>query len=310
MKHALVTGGSGYLGSHVCKLLKNSGWKVSILDIKFPRHYHVDTFFQADIRDKEALKEIFYHHQYDVVFHFAGKIDVSESTSSPTDYYDVNTAGTCNLLNVMNSYGVKNIIYSSTAAVYETRRRALFEDDTVSPKNSPYAGSKLAAEYAISQSKTNHIIFRYFNLAGADPDGELGENHDPETHLIPKMIQNLNNFELYGNDYNTFDGTCIRDYVHVSDVADAHLKAFDYLNSGGGSTVLNLGSGLGYSVLQIKDIVENIVGKKITYKEKPRRPGDPDVLIASINKAKKTLNFSPKNDIVAIVQTAFDWHNR
>ena len=310
MRHALVTGGSGYLGSHVCKLLKNNGWNVSILDIKFPRHNYVDNFFQTDIRDKDALKEIFYHHQYDVVFHFAGKIDVAESTLLPTEYFDVNTAGTCNLVNVMKSCGVKSIVYSSTAAVYQTRRRALFEDDTINPKNSPYAGSKLAAEYAISQSKLNHIIFRYFNLAGADPNGELGENHDPETHLIPKMIQNLNNFEIYGKDYNTFDGTCIRDYVHVCDVAEAHLTAFNYLESGGESTIINLGSGLGYSILQIKSVVENVLGKKVVCTEKPRRPGDPEILISSINKAKKLLNFLPKNDIVAIVQTAFNWHNR
>ena len=165
MKNALVTGGSGYLGSHLCKLLKSNGWNVSVLDLKFPRHNYIDNYYQIDIRDKEGLREVFYFHNFDVVFHFAGKIEVAESTLNPTEFYDVNTAGTCNLLNVMKSYGVNKIVYSSTAAVYQSKKRQLHEDDSVTFRNSPYAGSKLSAEYAIQQSGFDYVIFRYFNSA-------------------------------------------------------------------------------------------------------------------------------------------------
>jgi len=307
---ALVTGGSGYLGSHVCKRLKQEGWTVVVYDIKEPKHKYADLYCQGDIRDRNTLDDLLKKIKIDVVFHFAGRIEVGESVKIPTEFYDVNTGGTCNLLNVMVKHDVKNIIYSSTAAVYRTVDYELDEYDEVQYKTNAYAGSKLSAEYAIQQSGLNHIIFRYFNLAGADSDGEMGEDHDPETHLIPKIIQNLNNVEVYGHDYPTTDGTCVRDYVHVCDVAEAHLNAAKYLIEGNVSIILNLGTGKGYSVNKIITLIEKVAGRKIDIKYLSRRPGDPSKLVANVNLAKKILKYRPKHDIMSILQTAYDWHTK
>jgi len=307
---ALVTGGSGYLGSHVCKRLKQEGWTVVVYDIKEPKHKYADLYCQGDIRDRNTLDDLLKKIKIDVVFHFAGRIEVGESVKIPTEFYDVNTGGTCNLLNVMVKHDVKNIIYSSTAAVYRTVDYELDEYDEVQYKTNAYAGSKLSAEYAIQQSGLNHIIFRYFNLAGADSDGEMGEDHDPETHLIPKIIQNLNNVEVYGHDYPTTDGTCVRDYVHVCDVAEAHLNAAKYLTEGNVSIILNLGTGKGYSVNKIITLIEKVAGRKIDIKYLSRRPGDPSKLVANVNLAKKILKYRPKHDIMSILQTAYDWHTK
>ena len=310
MKTALITGGSGYLGSHVCKRLKQEGWTVVVYDIKEPKHKYADLYCQGDIRDRNTLDDLLKKIKIDVVFHFAGRIEVGESVKIPTEFYDVNTGGTCNLLNVMVKHDIKNIIYSSTAAVYRTIDFELDEYDEVQYKTNAYAGSKLSAEYAIQQSGLNHIIFRYFNLAGADPDGEMGEDHDPETHLIPRIIQNLNTVEVYGHDYPTTDGTCVRDYVHVCDVAEAHLNAAKYLIEGNVSIILNLGTGKGYSVIKIVTLIEKIAGRKIDIKYLPRRPGDPPKLVANVNLAKKVLKYRPKHDIMSILQTAYDWHTK
>jgi len=307
---ALVTGGSGYLGSHVCKRLKQEGWTVVVYDIKEPKHKYADLYCQGDIRDRNTLNDLLKKIKIDVVFHFAGRIEVGESVKIPTEFYDVNTGGTCNLLNVMVKHDVKNIIYSSTAAVYRTVDYELDEYDEVQYKTNAYAGSKLSAEYAIQQSGLNHIIFRYFNLAGADSDGEMGEDHDPETHLIPRIIQNLNNVEVYGHDYPTTDGTCVRDYVHVCDVAEAHLNAAKYLIEGNVSIILNLGTGKGYSVNKIITLIEKVAGRKIDIKYLSRRPGDPSKLVANVNLAKKILKYRPKHDIMSILQTAYDWHTK
>jgi UDP-glucose-4-epimerase GalE len=307
---ALVTGGSGYLGSHVCKRLKQEGWDVVVYDIKKPKHEYAELYCQGDIRDRNTLDDLLKKVKFDVVFHFAGRIEVGESVKIPTEFYDVNTGGTCNLLNVMVKHGVQNIIYSSTAAVYRTMDIQLDEFDEVQYKTNAYAGSKLSAEYAIQQSGLKHIIFRYFNLAGADPDGEMGEDHEPETHLIPRIIQNLNNVEVYGKDYNTTDGTCVRDYVHVCDVAEAHIAAAKYLLDGKESNVLNLGTGKGYSVDKIVTLIEKIIGKQIDVKYLPRRPGDPAKLVANVDLAKKVLNYRPKHDIMSILQTAYNWHTK
>ncbi len=307
---ALVTGGSGYLGSHVCKRLKQEGWTVVVYDIKEPKHKYADLYCQGDIRDRNTLDDLLKKIKIDVVFHFAGRIEVGESVKIPTEFYDVNTGGTCNLLNVMVKHDVKNIIYSSTAAVYRTVDYELDEYDEVQYKTNAYAGSKLSAEYAIQQSGLNHIIFRYFNLAGADSDGEMGEDHDPETHLIPRIIQNLNNVEVYGHDYPTTDGTCVRDYVHVCDVAEAHLNAAKYLIEGNVSIILNLGTGKGYSVNKIITLIEKVAGRKIDIKYLSRRPGDPSKLVANVNLVKKVLKYRPKHDIMSILQTAYDWHTK
>jgi UDP-glucose 4-epimerase len=311
MKSALITGVSGYLGTHLAKALKKDGWRVIGLDIvKRPNLLYIDEFVYCDVTDIGAVYRLFDAHDFDVVFHLAGRIDVSESVEKPIEYYLENTVGTINILKVMNYYGVKNIIYSSTAGLYKSCDDLLNEESELCPRNNPYAASKYASELAITQSKLNHIIFRYFNLAGADPESEMGECHEPETHLIPRILQNLNSFFINGNDYPTPDGTCIRDFIHVSDVADAHVLAAQHLLDGKESCIMNLGSEKGYSVKEIVNLVEKITDEPVNYTYRERRIGDPAHLVADSKLAEKVLNFVPKHDIISIVKTAYEWHTR
>jgi UDP-glucose-4-epimerase GalE len=310
MKTALITGAAGYLGSHLAKSLKKSGWKVVGLGHK--RHtmnQYLDVMHYADVRNIDDVDDLFSRIKFDVVFHLAARIEAGVSFKEPTEFYSVNTGGTCNVINAMVKHGVKNIVFSSTAAVYQASNTPLKEDD---PKfdNSPYGNSKLCAEAAIKASGLNYVISRYFNLTGADPEGEFGEEHEPETHLIPRLIQNLNNFQINGDDYNTPDGTCVRDYVHVTDIASAHNEASEYLLNGGKSITLNLGTGQGFSILQIISKLEEVTGQKVNYTVNPRRPGDADSLVADINLATEVLNYHPKHDIMSILKTAYDWHNK
>jgi len=310
IKTALITGSSGYLGNHLAKSLKKSGWKVvGIGHNRLSNNQYIDLMFYGDIRDQEFLDSVFRRIKINTVFHLAARIEAGISFEEPTEFYSVNCGGTTILLNCMNRAKVKNIVFSSTAAVYKAQNRPIKEDDEKAD-NSPYGFSKLCAEYAIKASGLNYVIFRYFNLTGADPDNEFGEAHEPETHLIPRLLENLNNFEINGNDYDTPDGTCIRDYVHVSDVASAHVNAADYLNKNKESVVLNLGTGKGYSILEIITELEKITGNKINYTVKPRRQGDADSLIADINLAKNLLTYDPEYDIIAILKTAFDWKKK
>lgn len=306
-KTALVTGGSGYLGSHLSKTLKRDGWNVVNYDIARPTHDYCDLYVDADIRDSNEIRKVFDRINVDTVFHLAGRIEVGESKLHPTEFWHVNVGGTVNLINAMTYWGVKNIIFSSSAGIYLHSSNPITEDDTLS-FNNPYANTKLVCENAIRDSGLNYIIFRYFNLAGADPEGDLGESHFPETHLIPRIFQNLNSFTVNGNDYDTPDGTCIRDYIHVSDVADAHLHGAYYLKNGGDSKILNLGTGKGYSVLEIINLVEKVTGQKVNYKVLPRREGDPKCLVADATLAKNLLTFQPNFDIVDIIETAYKWH--
>lgn len=306
-KTALVTGGAGYLGSHLSKSLKRDGWNVVIYDIVQPTHNYCDIYVNADVRDRNELSKVFRRIKVDTVFHLAGRIEVSESKLNPTEFWEVNVGGTVNVLNAMNQYGVKNIIFSSSAGVYQPSFYPLTEDDATS-NNNPYSNTKHASEIAIQDSGLNYVIFRYFNLAGADPEGEFGECHQPETHLIPRIFQNLNKFIINGNDYNTPDGTCIRDYIHVTDVANAHLRGAQYLNNGEESKIINLGVGKGYSILEIIKLIEQITGEKVNYSFSKRRAGDPESLIANSSLAEKLLTFKPKYDIVDIIRTAHNWH--
>jgi UDP-glucose 4-epimerase len=308
-KTALITGGSGYLGNHLAKQLSINGWEVITLDLKTCTNKYVDSHFRGDVRNADLLMQIFESYNVNTVFHLAGRIEVGESFKQPTLFYDVNVGGTCKLLHMMKIYGVENIVYSSSAAVYKQQNRNLKETDEIA-NNSPYGTTKLAAEWAIRDSGLNFMIFRYFNLAGADLDGEFGESHNPETHLIPRILQNLNNFQIYGKDYFTPDGTCIRDYVHVSDVAAAHVDGANCLVAGGQSAVLNLGTGVGYSVLEIIAKIEEVTQQKITYQILPRRPGDPTRLVADITLAEKVLTYRPKHDIMSIIKTAHNWENK
>jgi len=311
MRTALVTGGAGYLGSHLAKALKNAGYITICYDKKFPTNMRYwDDVFSGDVRDM-FLETPFIKHQIDVVFHLAGRIEVGESVDHPELFWDVNVGGTTNLLRMMRGYNVENIVYSSTAGLYRSSGTTLSEKDSIDDNN-PYANSKYAAECAIRNSTMNHIIFRFFNLAGADPDGEMGEMHNPETHLIPVMFENLNNFVINGSDYRTPDGTCIRDYVHVSDVADAHVAADEYMQTrmANQPTLFNLGTGKGHSVLEVIQAAVEELKIPINYTFGQKREGDPPRLVAITDLAKKYLKFKPKHDLKSILRTAYAWHGK
>jgi len=271
--------------------------------------YWDDAIF-GDVRDS-GLNQPFEMNDIDVVFHLAGRIEVGESVEQPELFWDVNVGGTTNLLNMMRKFDVRNIVYSSTAGLYRSAGTDLSEKDDIA-ENNPYANSKYAAECAIRNSTMNHIIFRFFNLAGADPDGEMGEMHNPETHLIPVMFENLNNFIINGKDYRTPDGTCIRDYVHVSDVADAHVAAADYMQTrmANQPTLFNLGTGKGYSVLEVIQTAVEELKIPINYTFGKKREGDPPRLVAITDLAKKYLKFKPKHDLKSILRTAYAWHEK
>jgi len=316
MRTALVTGGAGYLGSHLAKALKRAGYYTFCFDLMLPENKkYWDNHTIGDVRNLEDLYETFEYFQrvkeskFDVVFHLAGLIEVGESVHKPEKYWQVNVGGTCHLLNVMREFDVRNIVYSSTAGLYRSSGTDLSEKDQVA-ENNPYANSKYAAECAIRNSTLNYIIFRFFNLAGADPDLEMGECHEPETHLIPLMFENLNNFVINGDGYNTIDGTCVRDYVHVSDVADAHTLADKYLQTKlhNEPKLFNLGTGKGHTVLQVIDTAEKELGIKVNYSFGPRREGDPPRLVAIPDLAKRYLNFKPKHNLKSILRTAYNWY--
>ena len=314
MRTALVTGGSGYLGSHLSKALKKAGYYTICFDIKTPQNNaYWDVYHPGDTRSYEDLTRVFVNWKCDVVFHLAGRIEVSESVLNPEEFWNVNVGGTCNLLHTMKRYDVNNIVYSSTAGLYCPQFTSLSEKSEIC-ENNPYANSKYAAECAIRDSSMNYIIFRFFNLAGADPDGEMGEEHEPETHLIPLMFRSLNNeeFYIYGKDYNTPDGTCIRDYVHVSDVADAHILADEYLQKKyiNQPRIFNLGTGKGHSVLEVINTAKNELQVPINYIFKKRREGDPARLFANSDSAKRYLEFKPKHDLKSILRTAYNWYER
>lgn len=312
MRKALVTGGSGYLGSHLSKALKKAGYYTICFDIKTPQNdLYWDVYYSGDIRSTQDLSRVFTNWKPDIVFHLAGRIEVGESVEHPEEFWEVNVGGTCNLLRTMRNFDVCDIVYSSTAGVYDSQFTSLSEKDEVR-NNNPYANSKYAAECAIRDAKVNHIIFRFFNLAGADPDGEMGEMHEPETHLIPLIFKSLNNeeFVIYGNDYNTIDGTCIRDYVHVSDVADAHILADIYLQKHytNQPSLFNLGVGRGHTVIEVIQAAEKELNITVPYKIGKKREGDPLRLVANADFAKRYLNFHPKHDLNSILRTAYQWH--
>jgi UDP-glucose 4-epimerase len=307
-KNVLVTGGSGYLGSHLCKQLLKNRYKVHIYDNKKPYHDYYTEYHYGDIKDIIKLDQTFDKvGDWDFIFHLAARIEVGESEKNPIDFWTTNVGGTINVLETMKKYNCKKIIFSSTAGVYWPSEMPIKETECI-VNNSVYSSTKQASEMAIKDSGFKYVIFRYFNLAGADPDGELGELHNPETHLIPTIFQKLNNFNINGNDYNTRDGTCIRDFVHVNDVVDAHLLAMKYLDEDNQSNCFNLGIGKGYSVLDIVKRIESLLDIKIDYKLADRRKGDPDSLVADVSLVKKVLGFDPKHNIDSILKSAYDWH--
>ena len=317
----LVLGGAGYIGSHTVYELIDAGRDVVVADnllTGFRAAVHPKArFYQLDIRDRAALDVLFQAEHIDGVIHFAASSQVGESMSHPLKYYDNNLHGTMVLLEAMVAHGVDKIVFSSTAATYgEPERVPILETDPTCPTNC-YGQTKLSMEHMMSWVSRAHglryVALRYFNACGAHPSGAIGEAHSPETHLIPIILQVPNGqrdkVSIFGDDYPTPDGTCIRDYIHVTDLAQAHILALDYLLSGGENNVFNLGNGVGFSVKQVIDVARSVTGHPIPAVSTPRRAGDPAQLIASSRKAIDVLGWKPEyNDLHTIVATAWAWH--
>ncbi|MCZ0754893.1 MULTISPECIES: UDP-glucose 4-epimerase GalE [unclassified Anoxybacillus] len=316
----LVCGGAGYIGSHAVYRLIEKGERVAVVDNLQTGHrkaVHPEAiFYEGDIRDRHFLSNVFKNHEIDTVIHFAAHSLVGESVKQPLAYYNNNVYGTEVLLDVMNEYGVKQIVFSSTAAVYgEPKQIPIQEADETNPE-SPYGETKLAMEKMMKWVNVAHgiryISLRYFNVAGAYGT-MLGEDHRPETHLIPLILQvplrKREEIHIFGDDYDTPDGTCIRDYIHVLDLVDAHLLAVEKLRNGGESNIYNLGNGNGFSVKEVIEAARRVTGHPIPEKVVPRRPGDPARLVASSEKAKRELGWKPLyTTIEEIVASAWEWH--
>ena len=321
-KHILVTGGAGYIGSHTVRQLGEQGQNLVILDnlsTGFREHVLYGELVEGNTGDTELVKKILEKYQVDTVIHFAAHTIVPESVSNPLKYYGNNTCSTRNLLECCSEAGVKNFIFSSTAAVYGTPESAeCYEASPTNPIN-PYGMSKLMSEYMIKDlsaaTDMKHVILRYFNVAGSDPEGRIGQSTERATLLIKVAAEvalgKREKLYVFGTDYPTPDGTGVRDYIHVEDLADAHLRALDYLRAGGESVTLNCGYGHGYSVREVIDMVENVNGGPINVEEAPRRAGDPPTLIAVADKAREVLNWTPKyDDLEAIVRSSMNWERK
>ncbi|WP_125711737.1 UDP-glucose 4-epimerase GalE [Companilactobacillus kedongensis] len=316
----LVLGGAGYIGSHTVDHLCDMGYDVVVADNLETGHKQAvnqnATFYQGDIRDREFLIKIFQEENITDVIHFAAFSIVPESMKDPLKYFDNNTYGMISLLEVMRDFDVKHIIFSSTAATYgEPKQIPIKESDPTIPTN-PYGESKLAMEKIIHWSEVaygiKYVALRYFNVAGAKPDGSIGEDHDPETHLIPVVLEvaagQRDELTIFGDDYDTKDGTNVRDYVHVEDLAEAHRLAMEYLRSGNDSDIFNLGSSTGFSNKEILKAARKVTGKEIPAKIGPRRAGDPSTLIADSTKARKILKWNPKyDDVHKVIEDAWNF---
>ncbi len=321
MVNILVTGGAGYIGSHTCKALSQAGYTPITYDNLSTGHEHAVKWGPleiGDIRDESALSAIFEKYKLEAVIHFASKIVVSESVKEPESYYDNNVNGTASLLKVMHAQSVNKIVFSSTAAVYGyPQTNPIDESHPLLPIN-PYGETKLKCESMLeeyrSAHKINYVALRYFNAAGADPEGELGEEHEPETHLIPLILKAAKDntpVSIFGSDYATLDGTCIRDYIHVTDLANAHIKALEYLIHNKQSQTLNLGTGRGYSVREVLDAAKEITAKDINVVISKRRDGDPDSLVAKAEAALHVLNWqAQQSELQNIIKTAWQWLNK
>ena len=318
----LVLGGAGYIGSHTVDRLVEAGKIVVVVDSLVTGHMAAVRkevkFYQGDLADKDFMRKVFTENpDIDAVIHFAAFSLVAESMKDPLKYFDNNTAGMVKLLEVMNEFDIKYIVFSSTAATYGIpEKMPIYEDDPQLPIN-PYGESKLMMEkimcWADEAYGIKFVALRYFNVAGAKPDGSIGEDHHPETHLLPIVLQvamgEREKLQIFGDDYNTPDGTNVRDYVHPFDLADAHILAVDYLRNGNESSAFNLGSSTGFSNLEIVKAAREVTGKEIPAEIAARRGGDPDTLIAASEKARKVLGWKPEfDDIHKIIETAWKWH--
>jgi UDP-arabinose 4-epimerase len=318
----LVTGGAGYVGSHACKALASAGYRPVVYDNLSRGHREAvrwGPLVEGDLHDRVRLGEALRAHQVSAVMHFAAFAYVGESVADPELYYRNNVGGTLALLGAMRAAGVHRIVFSSTCAVYGVPEMLPIRETTAKAPLNPYGDTKLAIERALNWYAAaygmRYIALRYFNAGGADPDGEIGEDHQPETHLIPLVLRaalgRAGPIEIYGTDYPTPDGTAIRDYIHVSDLADAHLRALSHLAAGGDSAALNLGTGKGSSVREMIAAVERIGGRKVPHREVARRPGDPPELVADPALARAQLGWQPRHsDLDTIIGTALAWETR
>ncbi|MBS0948974.1 UDP-glucose 4-epimerase GalE [Weissella minor] len=319
----LVLGGAGYIGSHMVDRLLEAGRDVVVVDNLLTGHRasvpENVPFYEVDIRDKEALNEVFEKESIDQVVHCAASSIVPESMSDPLKYFDNNTGGMIALLEVMLKHNVKNIVFSSTAATYGIPEDALISETTPQKPINPYGESKLQMEHIMRWADEAYglkwVALRYFNVAGAKEDGSIGEDHPTETHLVPIILQvalgEREKVMMFGDDYNTPDGFNVRDYVHVMDLADAHILALDYLAAGHDSNQFNLGSANGFSVKEMVEAARKATGEPIPAEVGPRRAGDPDSLVASSDKARDILDWTPKYDNVeTIIKTAWTWHQQ
>ena len=323
MSTILVTGGAGYIGSHVALALKERGHEPILLDNLSRGHRDIveraigEPVLVADTRDTPALEKLFAERRIDAVMHFAAFIEVGESVKDPLSFYDNNVHGTVSLLGAMQKAGIRHFVFSSTCATYGTPLVVPIAEDHPQQPLSPYGQTKLVVERILADCERafglHSVSFRYFNAAGARPEGGLGEDHTPETHLIPLVLDAASgkrpSISIFGDDYDTPDGTCIRDYVHVSDLADAHVLGVEYLLAGGASTAVNLGNGRGFSVKEVIAAVERVTGTTIRVEMATRRAGDPPILVGSSEKARKLFGWAPRfADLETIIAHAWAWH--
>ncbi|MDM8525601.1 UDP-glucose 4-epimerase GalE [Desulfococcaceae bacterium HSG8] len=320
-KHSiLVVGGAGYIGSHMVKDLLHAGYDVITLDNLSTGHRELlpgGQFIEGSLNDTALLDSIFSEHRISAVMHFAAYSLVGESVENPLKYYQNNVAGTINLTDSMIRHKVKRFIFSSSAAVYgEPEEVPITENHPLNPTN-PYGATKRLVEQVLKDCDSaydfRYISLRYFNAAGADESGKIGERHEPESHLIPLVLKTAtgerDNISIFGTNYPTPDGTCIRDYIHVSDLTRAHLLAFDALLEGSPSDVYNLGNSKGYSVREVIELARKVTGREIPVIESGKRPGDPAILVARSDKIRKALGWAPRyEDLETIIRTAWNWH--
>lgn len=321
MGSILVLGGAGYIGSHTVWELIESGKDVVVVDnleTGFRAAVHPEAkFYEGDIRNRDFIDSVFEKEKIDGVIHFAANSQVGESMIKPLKYYNNNLCGTENLLESMVSHGIQKIVFSSTAATYgEPESIPIHETDRTVPTNC-YGETKLSMEkmfkWTANAYDLRYVSLRYFNACGAHPNGKIGEAHNPETHLIPLILQVPNGqreyISIFGTDYDTKDGTCVRDYIHVNDLAQAHILALKYLQEGKESNIFNLGNGVGFTVKEVLETARRVTGHPIPDREEARRAGDPSTLIASSDKAKEVLGWRPEfDDLETIISTAWNWH--
>lgn len=318
--HVLLCGGAGYIGSHMARWLSSGGYQVTVLDNFSTGHRAAvrwGRLVEGDLLDQSFVDSIFAQGRFDAVMHFCARSLVGESVAKPYDYYANNVVGTLNLLRAMRTHDVRLLVFSSTAAVYGHPLSGLIDEDHPMAPINPYGASKLMTERMLGDAATAYglssVSLRYFNAAGAHSEGSIGEAHHPETHLIPNVLKSVlgqgAGLKVLGEDYPTPDGTCVRDYVHVDDLAQAHELALRYMEAHPGAHVFNLGSGKGFSVREVISVAEQVTGRRVPYEMAPRRAGDPAVLVASSDRARQILGWQPVyGDLASIIESAWRWH--